>query len=119
MKKRKVKKGKSPTVKILVPSIPSVEVVPDFTVRAIASSNSKRIRFRKAIEGLIPKVKKSPLVRSIDVLVGEDGVASSLLPKVSKSLDLASKGLVLRGTKDVRIEGNKSPLVSEVSLSKV
>ena len=117
-KKAKARKPSSRKAKkeVLVPSKPSTEVVPDFTARAIANSNSKRIRFRRGVELLLSKVsKKKALEVEVRDLVG-DLVATSLPRKVAKSLDLSSKGIELRIIKTEAVEGKKAPLVSAISL---
>ena len=116
--KKVLKEKLKEKVEVLIPSTPSVEKVPDFTERAVNTSNSKRIRFLKAIEKLIPSVNSKEKTYSIEKLLGENGIASSLPPKIAKRLDLAGKGIILKGTKFERVEDRKNPLITEVSLVK-
>ena len=116
--KKVLKKKVSEKVEVLIPSKPSTERVPDFTERAVTTSNSKRIRFLKAIEKLIPSVNSKEKVYSIDKLLGASGIASSLPPKIAKRLDLAGLGIILKGTKFERVEDRKNPLITEISLVK-
>jgi len=121
-KNSKGSKGKKKPNKVIVPSRPSEEKVPDFTTRAIENSNSKRIRTLRGIEKLIPTLKKGKELKvSLPKLIDADYVADSLLPKIAKRLDLASKGIILKPSKIelvTRSNGTETKGVTEISLSK-
>jgi len=119
-KKGKIKKGKgkTKTKKVLVPSKPSTEVKPDFTTTALSKSNSKRIRFVRAIEKLIPTVTKKEKFYSIEKLVGDYGLDYRLARKVSKLLGLDSRGIVIKNTKFAKVEERLNSLVIEISIVK-
>jgi len=117
-KKKKQSKAKN-VVKVIQPSVPST--IPDFTDRAVSTSNSKRIRFLKAIESLISKVKAKEQKFTISKLIEAEYIANSLTGKVSKKLGLRDMGILLKASKVELVEkknGGQTQGVTEISLVK-
>ena len=114
--KKTVSNKKSPVVQPIVES-----KAVDFTERALEHSNSKRIRFLKAILEVSKKATKKEMKVSVQKLIGAEYVAPKLIGKVSKKLNLQGLGIQLKASKIELVErpnGTETSGATEVSLVK-